>query len=100
MMTKTSLLLSGVPKYLWDEAWFSAAYVKRHLPTTTNEGFKSPLHMITANKVNINHIHPFGSLLYIVREKSNIPDPKFDPRAQATVYLGVLDMVFTRVESA
>ena len=88
MMTKISLLFSGVPRYLWDEAWFNAAYVKRHLPTTANEEFKSPLHMITGDRVNINHIHPFGSLLYIVREKSNIPDPKFDPRAQATVYLG------------
>ena len=55
MMTKISLLFSGVPRYLWDEAWFNAAYVKRHLPTTANEEFKSPLHMITGDKVNIKN---------------------------------------------
>ena len=44
--------------------------------------------MISGAKVDIKHILPFGSLLYIAREKPNIPDPKFDPRAQATVYLG------------
>jgi hypothetical protein len=44
--------------------------------------------MITGNKVDVKHILPFGSLLYIAREKSQISDPKFDPRAQATVYLG------------
>ena len=88
MMTKTSLLFSNVPRYLWDEAWFNASYVKRHLPTTANEGFKSPLHMIHGNKIDIKHILPFGSLLYIALEKPQIPDPKFDPRAQATVYLG------------
>jgi hypothetical protein len=66
----------------------NSAYVKRYLPTTANEGFKSPLHVISDKKVDINHILPFGSLLYIDREKPNIPDPKFDPRAQATVYLG------------
>ena len=87
-MTKTSLLFSNVPRVLWDEAWFNASYVKRHLPTTANEGFKSPLHMIQGNKINVNHILPFGSLLYIAREKEQIKDPKFDPRAQATVYLG------------
>ena len=62
--------------------------LKRHLSTTANEGFKSPLHVISGAKVDIKHILTFGSLLYIAREKPNIPDPKFDPRAQATVYLG------------
>jgi hypothetical protein len=30
-----------------------------------NEGFKSPLRMITGNKVTMKHILPFGCLLYI-----------------------------------
>ncbi len=46
LMTKTTLLFSNVPRVLWDEAWFNASYMKRHLPTTANEGFKSPIHMI------------------------------------------------------
>ena len=68
MMAKVSLLFSGVPGYLWDEAWFNAANVQRHLPTTANVGFESPLHMISGAKVDINHIHPFSSLLYIARD--------------------------------
>ncbi len=59
--------------------------MKRDLPTTANEGFKSPIHMITGEKAKLGHILPFGSLLYIAKDKHQIPDPKFDPRAQATV---------------
>ncbi len=50
--------------------------------------FESPPHVISGAKVDIKHILPFCSLLYIAREKPNIPDPKIDPLAQATVYLG------------
>jgi transposase InsO family protein len=39
LMRKTTLLFSNVPRALWDKAWFNASYVKRHLPTTANEGF-------------------------------------------------------------
>ena len=87
-MTKVALLFSNVPRILWDEAWLNAGAVKRHLPSAANEGFKSPLHMITENKVSLSHLLPFGSLLYIALDKEQIRDPKFDPRAQATVYLG------------
>ena len=37
MMTKISLLFSGVPRYLWDEAWFNAAYVETR-ETFTHHG--------------------------------------------------------------
>ncbi len=44
--------------------------------------------MITGERAKLGHILPFGSLLYIVKEKHQIHDPKFDPRAHATVYVG------------
>jgi hypothetical protein len=88
IMTKVAFLFSNVPRILWDEAWFNAGNVKMHLPSTANEGFKSPLHMITGNKVSLGHLLPFGSLLYIAKDKRDIKEPKFDPRAQATMYLG------------
>ena len=62
--------------------------MRRHLPSTANEGFKLPLHMITGNKVSLGHLLPFGSLLYIAKKKHDVKDPKFYPRAKATVYLG------------
>ncbi len=52
LMTKTILLFSNVPRILWDEAWIHAGYVNRHLPTTANEGFKSPIYMITGERAN------------------------------------------------
>ncbi len=59
LMTKTILLFSNVPRALWDEGWFNASYVKRHLPTTANEGLKSPIHMITDNRTKSQIItHP------------------------------------------
>ncbi len=88
MITKTILLFSNVPIILWDEAWIHAGCVKRHLATTANEGFKSPIHMITGVRAKLGHTLPFGSLLYIAEDKHQIPDPKFDPRAQKTVYVG------------
>ncbi len=62
--------------------------MKQHLPITANEGFKLLIHMITGERAKLGHILPFGSLLYIAKEKHQIPDPKFDPSAQATVYVG------------
>jgi hypothetical protein len=44
--------------------------------------------MITGEKAKLGHILPFGSLLFTVEDKHQIADPKFDPRAQATVYVG------------
>ena len=44
--------------------------------------------MITGNKVSMGHLLPFGSLLCTAKDKRDIKEPKFDPRAQATVYLG------------
>ena len=67
IMTKVALLFSNVKRYLWEESWLNAGYVKRHLPSTANEGYKSPLHMITGNKVSLRHL-PFGSLLYCKRQ--------------------------------
>ncbi len=58
------------------------------MPSTANEGFKSQLHMITGNKVSLGHLLPFGSLLYVAKDKRDIKEPMFDPRAHATVYLG------------
>jgi hypothetical protein len=88
LMTNFGLLFSNIPRTPWDESWIHSGYVKRHLPCTANEGFKSPLHMITGDKVTMKHILPFGCLIYIVLDKDQIKDPKFDCRAQATVYIG------------
>ena len=40
IMTKVALLLSNIKRYLWEESWLNAGYVKRHLPSTAYEGFK------------------------------------------------------------
>ena len=53
IMTKVALLFSNVKRYLWEESCLNAGYVKRHLPSTANRGYKSPLHMITGNKVSM-----------------------------------------------
>ena len=95
-MTKVALLFSNVPRILWDEAWLNAGAVKRHLPSAANEGFKSPLHMISGNKVSLSHLLPFGSLLYIALEKTKfvILNLIQEHKLQCTV-----DMVFWKVEN-
>ena len=42
----------------------------------------------SGNKVSLAHLLPFGSLLYMALKKDQIRDPKFDERAQASVYIG------------
>ncbi len=44
--------------------------------------------MISGNKVSLAHLLPFGSLLYMALKKDKIRDPKFDEKAQASVYIG------------
>ncbi len=44
--------------------------------------------VITGERAKLEHTMPFDSLLYFVKDKHQIPDPKFDPGAQATVYVG------------
>ncbi len=73
---------------MFKELWFNASYVKRHLPTTVTEGFQSPIHVITGQRARLAHMLPFRSLVYFAVDKQHISDPKFDPRAQAAVYLG------------
>ena len=41
---------------VWEDAWLHSAYVKGHLPTAANEGFTSPIHMMTAKKILQTHI--------------------------------------------
>ena len=64
--------------------------VQRHLPTTVNEGFKSPPHMIIGNKIDqeVKHTSVWQSdrstrLESIINFRSY-----FDPHVQVTVYLG------------
>jgi hypothetical protein len=88
LMTKTTLLFSGCPRKLWEDAWKNACNVKRHLPCSSNPGFQSPLQMITGKKVESSHLLPFGCLMYIMVDKEDRGDSKFDKAAVATVYIG------------
>ena len=45
-MTRPSLIFSNMTR----RVWLHSAYVKGHLPTAANEGFKSPIHMMTGEK--------------------------------------------------
>ena len=85
---------ANVKRYLWEESWLNAGYVKRHLPSTANEGYKSPLHMITGNKVSMGHLLPFGSLLYIAKDKRDIKEP--NGLIHELKLRCIMDMVFMR----
>ena len=65
-----------------------AEEVKRCIPCTANPGFQSPYQMIHGKKISIDHLKPFGSLLYVLLDKDVVKDWKFDPRAGACVYIG------------
>ena len=49
-MTRSSLIFSSMTRRVWEDAWLHSAYEKGHLPTAANEGFKSPIHMMTGEK--------------------------------------------------
>ncbi len=77
-------------RILWDEEWLNAGAVKRHLPSAANEGCILLFHSSHDHRKQsfVLTSTSFGSLLYLALDKDQIRDPKFDPRAQATVYVG------------
>ena len=50
----------NMTRRVWEDAWLHSAYVKGHLPTATNEGFKSPIHMMTGEKSITDTYTTFG----------------------------------------
>jgi len=98
-MTRASLIFSKMTRRVWEDTWLHSAYVKGHLPTATNEGFKSPIHMITGEQVSLTHTLPFGCPLYVAKDKEKMSDTKFDSKAIATAYVGRRGTVNLKIEN-
>ncbi len=44
--------------------------------------------MITGQKASLPHLLSFDRLIHVHLDKNQIHDPKIDPRALATIYMG------------
>ena len=69
-MIRSSLIFSNMTRSVWEDTWLHSTYVKGHLPTAANEGFKTPIHMMTGEKVSLTHILPFGCLYTLLKIKN------------------------------
>ena len=87
-MTRVALLFSNTTRKLWERSWKNSQEVKRCLPCAANVDFQSPYQLVYGDKVSISHLKPFGSLLYVLLDKDQVKDWKFDPRAGACIFIG------------
>jgi hypothetical protein len=60
-LARTILLASGLPITFWGDAALYACYILNRVPTTANEGNKSPLETATGEVQFIGDLVPFGA---------------------------------------
>jgi hypothetical protein len=57
-MTRTILFQNNIPKYFRSEAILTATYLINRLPSA-NQNFKSPLEILSDQKINFDHLSVF-----------------------------------------
>ena len=67
--TRTLLIASGLPRYLWAEAMAHACWIQNRTPTRALDG-KTPYEMTTGRKPNLTGIQRFGAVAYVKLENA------------------------------
>ena len=85
-MVRTVMAHCKAPAGMWAEALHYCEFVYNH---TAHQrlGWKAPIVLFKGDKVRLDMLHPFGCRVYV---RTN-PTDKFQPRAQACVYVGPAD---------
>ena len=87
-MIRVALLFSNKTRKLWERSWKNSQEVTRCLPCAADVDFQFPFKLVYGDKVSISHLKPFGSLLYVLYDKDQVKEWKFDPRAGACIFIG------------
>ena len=81
--TRTLLIASGLPRYLWAEAMAHACWIQNRTPTRALDG-KTPYEMMTGRKPNLTGIQRFGAAAYVKLENAG----KLEKRASKARFVG------------
>ena len=81
--TRTLLIASGLPCYLWAEAMAHACWIQNRTPTRALDG-KTLYEMMTGRKPNLTGIQCFGAAAYIKLKNAG----KLDKRASKGHFVG------------
>lgn len=103
-MASTILIESGLPEGFWGEAWRTATYLRNRCPTNRtqpesllkNDSLKPndpPRKILTGKPVKYDHLHPFGSLVYVTVP----PEKQKKVLSQHRAWKGIL-LGYTRTE--
>lgn len=89
LFNTTRCFLNDTPnliKPLWAELVNTACYIKNRLPSSSNDGFKSPFEILYGRQPAINHLRIIGSKCY--NHKTGKVTGKLDTRATECVLVG------------
>ena len=81
-MARCLLLQSGLPKFLWNHALRTAAYIRNR--SYSKRLGSTPYEAFTQRRPNIKNMHPFGTACYAYKQDKR----KLDPRAEAGRFIG------------
>ena len=73
---------SSLPKRFWAEGTNTAIYLINRSPSSAIN-FKTPMHIWTGSKPNLNRLRPFGCIAYI-----HVNQGKLSPRAIKGIFIG------------
>lgn len=77
---------SNLIKPLWAELVNTSCYIKNRLPSSSNEGFKSPFEVLYGRQPSINHLRIIGSKCF--NHKTGKVTGKLDSRATECFLVG------------
>ncbi|GKC17440.1 retrovirus-related pol polyprotein from transposon TNT 1-94, partial [Tanacetum coccineum] len=86
--TRTMLIFSKTPKFLWVEAIATACFTQNRsiIHTWYN---KTPYELIRGRKPNIQYFHVFGSLCYPTNDRDDLGKKK--PKADIGIFIGYFE---------
>jgi hypothetical protein len=87
-LVRTSLLSAHLPKSFWVDALRHSMYAFNLFPCNTPAGFKSPNYILQLPSVDLNHLHPFGCLVWYKVPKAN--KKKLDQKGRSSILLSYL----------
>jgi len=86
-LARVMIFSTQVPKFLWPEAIMHAAYLRNWMHTCALES-KMPLKVWSGHKLDVSHLHEFGSPVWILNEGQLT---KLQPRSTKHTFMGFVD---------
>ena len=85
-LSRTMLIASGLPEFLWKMAVAHAAYIQ-NLCYTKYIAHATPYQLWNGQKLNVSHLKEFGAPVWVLTQGQNI-QRKMLPKSQCHIYVG------------